>query len=251
MTGTRAIEYTRGHWETYVANYASGRRRAKIKIVKNLLGEISGTRVLDVGIGAGYWTRHCRDAGATVTTLEYEEALIEPYRTSRDLMLVQGDAQTMPFATESFDSVLLLDVIEHLREAGSCLREISRVLRPGGRLVLVTDNTDFVLQRLLAPLDRALRIGSKAMARIGGRTVPRLHSPPSITHIREYTVSEILDLVRRAGFSTEAYGTFYDGYSYYLLGSLFDRILEMKRRKRLWSHTYLMARKAAAHLASA
>lgn len=49
---------------------------------------------------------------------------------------VFGNALTLPFASESFDSVLLLDVLEHLPDAGVALSEAARVLKPKGRLLV-------------------------------------------------------------------------------------------------------------------
>jgi ubiquinone/menaquinone biosynthesis C-methylase UbiE len=237
------FEYTRGHWETYVANYASGRRRAKIALVLEWMGEVQGRRVLDVGIGAGFWTRTCVERGARVISLEFADALVDPYRGERRLRLVQGDAQRMPFPRETFDLVLLLDVIEHLPSARSCLEEVRRVLAPGGRLILVTDNTEPIGQRLLAPLDLVLRVGAKLWARLfrRGGPVPRLRAGPGCTHVREFSAQEIADLVEHAGFRLTDLRTYYDGYSFYALGAFLARIFPGRRSARLWDHTILRA----------
>jgi SAM-dependent methyltransferase len=54
----------------------------------------------------------------------------------RGIVDVFGDGQCMPFADDSFDTAIALEVFEHVRNPDACLSEIERVLRPGGRLLL-------------------------------------------------------------------------------------------------------------------
>jgi ubiquinone/menaquinone biosynthesis C-methylase UbiE len=54
--------------------------------------------------------------------------------------LVQGDAQKLAFADESFDLVVSCETIEHLPDPWAALREMYRVTRPGGQLFLTTPN---------------------------------------------------------------------------------------------------------------
>jgi SAM-dependent methyltransferase len=51
---------------------------------------------------------------------------------------VQGDIQALPFATGAFDAVVNIQVLEHLNEPSDAVREMARVLKPGGRLILTT-----------------------------------------------------------------------------------------------------------------
>jgi len=54
--------------------------------------------------------------------------------------LIQGDAQNLPFADDSFDVVVSCETIEHLPDVKSAVREMHRVTRPGGKLLLTTPN---------------------------------------------------------------------------------------------------------------
>ena len=54
--------------------------------------------------------------------------------------LVQGDAQSLPFASESFDIVVSCETIEHIPDVRGALREMWRVARPGAQLFLTTPN---------------------------------------------------------------------------------------------------------------
>lgn len=88
--------------------------------------------VLDVGCAEGL-IRGALRSSTRYVGLDYLTTASALYRTRPD---VYGDACRLPFADASFDSVLLLDVLEHVANPESALAEARRVLRPDGRLVL-------------------------------------------------------------------------------------------------------------------
>lgn len=98
---------------------------------KNIACVLKGV-VLDVGCSDQYIKKYLPDHLYYVG-LDYYETATEWYYTSPNVF---GDAQNLPFADESIDSVLLLDVLEHLPDPESCIKEISRVMRNGGVFVL-------------------------------------------------------------------------------------------------------------------
>jgi SAM-dependent methyltransferase len=88
--------------------------------------------VLDVGCGTGRTLQSLRARGHRVVGLDLRrEGLSAARRSCRDCVLVQADAIRIPFAPDSFDAVLLLDVVEHVDDH-ALLSEVSRVLRPRG-----------------------------------------------------------------------------------------------------------------------
>lgn len=96
-------------------------------------------RVLDLGCAFGFGTSGL--PGEFVVGLDRSDRyLIEGHRRYPRLPLVLGDAEALPFADASFDAVVALDVIEHLADLELTLKEISRVLEPGGTLVLSVPN---------------------------------------------------------------------------------------------------------------
>ncbi len=98
--------------------------------------------VLDAGCGAGPGLRFFAAHGHRVTGLDRSfVALQRASRWASAARFVQADLQAgLPFAAESFDLVVLGDVIEHIPDGMSLLRECYRVLRPGGCLLLSTVN---------------------------------------------------------------------------------------------------------------
>jgi len=123
---THAIEDE--HW-WYV-----GRRRILGEVLRSLALP-SDARILDAGCGSG---RNMLDLAAfgTVTGLELADASVAAARTRGVGDVVQGTLESMPFADAHFDLATSLDVIEHLDDDRGALRELRRVVAPGGRLLV-------------------------------------------------------------------------------------------------------------------
>ena len=105
-------------------------------------------RILDVGSGAGQILRHLLRRTRTDAQLVAFDLSAQMLRRARKKLkndrpaFVAGDLMRMPFADESFDCVTCGWVLEHLPDPRPGLREIGRVLKPGGRaLILATEDT--------------------------------------------------------------------------------------------------------------
>ena len=105
------------------------------------LGEdLDGLRVLDVAGGDGYWAGRARGRGARAVALDLDGAKLRYGRQlSSPPALVKGDALTLPFADASFDRVMSICAIEHFDDGARALDEMTRVLAPGGELVMSAD----------------------------------------------------------------------------------------------------------------
>ena len=93
--------------------------------------QLHGT-VLDVGCAEGK-PKAFLPSGASYIGLDYYSTATDWYKTRPDVF---GDAQALPFADNSIDHALLLDVIEHIPEPDRSLAELYRILKPGGSLTL-------------------------------------------------------------------------------------------------------------------
>ena len=155
---------------------------------------------LDAGCGDG---RHLVAVGRTagrLTGLDLSEQILATARQALDEAalaadLRQGNLEALPFPDEEFDLVLCTQVIEHLLEPERGVAELARVLRPGGRLVLTTDNSRTFSRVLNAP-----RTGLMLLLR--GRR-PAFEFPH-----RSFTIEEVLALVEGAGLRPERVETF-------------------------------------------
>lgn len=108
----------------------------------NLLGDVDGRLVLDAGCGPGFYAEELLARGATVVGFDRSAAMIELARArlgDRATLRVHDLAQPLHWVEDgTIDAVVLALVIHHLDERVAALREVRRVLRPGGHLVLST-----------------------------------------------------------------------------------------------------------------
>lgn len=96
-----------------------------------LLAQARG-RTLDIGC-ANQWTEAQLPEGCEYLSLDYPPTGRDLYEANPHVF---ADAASLPFVAESFDTVLLLEVLEHLEQPGRALCEMARVLRKGGKAIV-------------------------------------------------------------------------------------------------------------------
>ena len=91
---------------------------------------------LDVGCGAGTYARWLAEQGMRVVGLDYSiPTLVKARgRTPQTIGLCAGDALNMPFADAVFDGVLCFGLLQAVSDSGAVVRELARVVKPGGEL---------------------------------------------------------------------------------------------------------------------
>jgi 2-polyprenyl-6-hydroxyphenyl methylase/3-demethylubiquinone-9 3-methyltransferase len=220
------LRYPVDHWarrpptEEYLADYlrrGDTYNLTKVRMFERLLGEdLTGTRVLDYGGGAGFMSVLCAEHGAQVQLLEAEPTALE---TAKLLAAKRGVgdrvrticAETFPpeLFGERFDVVVLKDVIEHIPDDEGLLRSFARCQAPGGRL-LVSTHSRWSLNFLVEGAYKRWWCGEKNW----------LGWDP--THLRFYTPPSLRRLLRRAGYRTRRWwGLYiipYNIASWFLLG---------------------------------
>ncbi len=117
------------------------------QLVREQIGEVSGQRVLEVACGRGGYVRELTRAGAHVTGCDFSFtalcaaiAKIPEAEGSPSAVLIQADAQNLPFADSVFDILVSCETVEHLPDIQRAFSEMHRVTRPGGKLYLTTPN---------------------------------------------------------------------------------------------------------------
>ena len=123
------------------------RRRLGRYLTETVSGFIAGYlprgagRVLDIACGTGKLSQLIDSHGYERVSLEYD---FEPLRwfCARDAqaLLVNADAQALPFANQCFDHVIAVEMIDYVPDHARFYAEILRVLKPGGRLMMTYTN---------------------------------------------------------------------------------------------------------------
>lgn len=167
--------YTHGHAQATLRQH--GRRTAE-EAAAFLLPELSpGMRLLDVGCGPGSITRGlaARLAPGEVVGIDLsEDALASARSEAREhglsnLSYQAASIYALPFADASFDVVFAHQVLQHLREPSSAMREMLRVLRPSGMIaVRDVDWGTVAYWPRFAELDRFLDVHTRTWAQNGG-----------------------------------------------------------------------------------
>ena len=97
-----------------------------------------GDRVLDACCGTGDLAIAARAAGGEVTGVDFSEAMLRRARAKEPrIEWVEGDVLALPFADASFDAATVGFGVRNLDDLEAGLRELARVLRPGGRLAVL------------------------------------------------------------------------------------------------------------------
>jgi ArsR family transcriptional regulator len=134
-----------GSWPDAVAgemerHYSPG--RTWDATARGLLGIARFGDVLDVGGGDGAVTELYLSRSTSVTLFDRSERMLDAARARLsghpNVAFSLGDMHALPFADASFDEVLLLNVLTYSEQPALALAEAARVLRPGGRLAVVT-----------------------------------------------------------------------------------------------------------------
>lgn len=119
----------------------------------------AGRRVLDVGCGNGYVLSRYARAGARVAGVDITETAVLLTRKRLELMDLEGDvrvasAEELPFDDDTFDCVCSMGVVHHTPNTPKAVSEIQRVMKPGGRLVLMVYHRNSILYRVGFPVER-------------------------------------------------------------------------------------------------
>jgi ubiquinone/menaquinone biosynthesis C-methylase UbiE len=160
---------------------------------------IDGKQILDCGCGAGEYVQAFRSLGAEAWGIEFSKEKVASSRADLGGRLAVGDLAAIAVRDSTIDVALLNEVLEHVPDERRVLREVHRVLRPGGTLVLFSPNRRYPFETHGSTLKRS------------GRRVP--HYVPLIPYIplglattfldfwaRNYWPGELRRMVTDAGF---------------------------------------------------
>lgn len=181
-------DYYDKYWATGQTQYSGDNQGYAPNFREWMRAELRGiaddAAILEVGCGDGSFTRSLAVLSSRVTAMDISASQIQRNtRAHPEIKFLQHDvAQTFPFENETFEVIWCSEVLEHLFDPGFAVREMQRVLVPGGRL-LVTVPYHGVLKDVLIALFNW-----------------DVHFSPTNPHIRFFTRKTLSQLAATAGF---------------------------------------------------
>jgi SAM-dependent methyltransferase len=111
-------------------------KQEKFRRITALLDEPSGRTNLDIGADNGVISLLLRRRGGRWCSADLDERAVESIRQLVHEDVYRLDSARTPFADRSFDQVVVVDYLEHIPDDAAFARELSRILRPGGRVII-------------------------------------------------------------------------------------------------------------------
>jgi demethylmenaquinone methyltransferase / 2-methoxy-6-polyprenyl-1,4-benzoquinol methylase len=161
-----------------------------------------GDRVLDAACGTGDLALEAERRGGKVTGLDFSERMLERARTkSSSVEWVQADVMALPYDDGTFDDATIGFGIRNVSDLEGGLRELARVLRPGGRLAVLEITRP---RGLLRPF---FRLWFDVLVPLAGKVLPGgsayTYLPASVR--RFPGPDDLADAMRRSGFENVRY----------------------------------------------
>lgn len=139
--------------------------------------------ILDIGCGYG-WGTHLLSSKGRVIGVDIDRKTISEakkrFRDNKNIQFMCTDATHLPLQSNSLDTVVEIENIEHIREWWKCLQNIRRMLKKGGLLVISSPNRDYFWKRL--------------KTRLGYPVAPNPY------HVHEFCEDELVSLLKNMGF---------------------------------------------------
>ena len=113
-----------------------------VKLIAEYLGDLRGKRVLDVGCGKGRFARvfHEQQPEAELWGLDISEEMLR--HVPAGIHTRAGSMTELPFQADWFDAAYATESLEHAVEIDKAVHEICRVVKPGGRIVIIDKNVE-------------------------------------------------------------------------------------------------------------
>jgi 2-polyprenyl-3-methyl-5-hydroxy-6-metoxy-1,4-benzoquinol methylase len=118
----------------------SGQRRERKDITQMYLRNIQPGRLLDIGCGDAKFLNRMKQTGWAVEGIDFDAAAASNAKSLFNIDVQIGTLEDVQFPDDTFDAVTMNHVIEHVFDPVGLLKEVRRILKPGGRLIMVTPN---------------------------------------------------------------------------------------------------------------
>jgi 2-polyprenyl-6-hydroxyphenyl methylase/3-demethylubiquinone-9 3-methyltransferase len=174
----------------YITRYQKEKSACIVRLLQYM--DLEGKALLEIGCGAGVWTDTLMTRGAIVTATDIRPHLVEAARTriatrtdGHTAHFLCGEMESLNLPPHTFDAIFLKDVIEHVEKDRELLERIHSLLKPGGQLLLSTQNAWSLNYLLEGFWERICKRNRNWMG--WDDTHVRFYSPRTLTRLFEET----------------------------------------------------------------
>jgi demethylmenaquinone methyltransferase/2-methoxy-6-polyprenyl-1,4-benzoquinol methylase len=146
-----------------------------------LLNLPARVRLLDAGGGTGRVSRRLHPLAEQVVICDLSRAMLRQAIIRENLNPIQAHVETLPFADETFDRVLVVDALHHFCDQEQALVDLVRVLKPGGRLVIEEPDKTRPMVKLVVLMEKLALMGSHFLT--SHRIAEMLSNMGMVTHV--------------------------------------------------------------------
>ncbi|MEO6811770.1 MAG: class I SAM-dependent methyltransferase, partial [Isosphaeraceae bacterium] len=201
-------------WFTFLCN--GGERRSRNKVLRHLPTE-PNLRLLDVAIGDGVYLnwlpKTWQIAGVDISPMQLADS--RRRAGDRDLPLALAEAEDLPFFDDQFDAVLSIGGFNYFNDPEQSLREMARVVRPGGTIV-ISDEVPNLTDRMIGH-----KLGVKPLMNLERWILARMmHLGDDFTDIVERHRSLNIAEIGRRVLPDCHYQTIWQGVGYVMVGTV-------------------------------
>jgi SAM-dependent methyltransferase len=165
--------------------WRAGQQR-RLKMIVHAAGERIKGKILENGCGVGMYVEHLSPFGGTVIGLEYDfERAVEARTHSPHIFNAAGEF--IPLSSGTFDLILSHEVIEHVQDDRAAIREMIRILKPGGRAVIFCPNRGYPFETHGIYWKGQYRFGNKLFVNY----LPRAWRDRLAPHVRVYSKKDL------------------------------------------------------------
>jgi len=192
-------------WQLQIAR-KSLKKKEKIDMIRKDISVAPNDVLLDLGCAQGILSYFLRQKGGFWISADLDFANVKSSRALLENNLVQMGETSLPFKDGAFDQVVCLDYLEHVEDDDLTLAEIRRVLKEGGRLVLVTPHAGrfFLLQKIRPFVGLKLEFYGHKRAGYSRRDLDEKCAKSGLRLVKHKTTSkfftELFELILNAGY---------------------------------------------------
>lgn len=172
--------------------------------MQNKLKSNTNQLILDIGVGFGVYTNYLLKMSPNYIGIDVNRDSLNKTRNTHDQKIdcIQMSAENIGFEENSFDNIVMIEVLEHLPDPKKSFKEINRILKPGGRIIFTAPNKLFPMET------HGMRIGSRNISS-HGFGIPFLPYLPKIlrkymANAKVFSPSEISKNLESSGFQIES-----------------------------------------------